>query len=502
MLLNNLDKRVPISIAGLVLAVYMLTLSPTINSFDSAEFITGAYTLGIIHAPGYPLYLMLAHVVTLIPFVSAPLAVNFLSALLSVSSVVFVFMLSYFLTRSHVWSSTSALILAFSNLFWSRSLIAEVYPLNSLFVILLFFLYVLVARTGSRKFLFVFAFVAGLSFTHHTSVILIVPWLFLFLLFKRNITFPGLVPVALLFLLPLSIYAYFPFRSAANPPLDYMRDYFGFVDLKSLQGILWFVSGNMFQSEIWGRPFGETTSQLLRLVGDLWLNYFGAGFFLAFLGLWHSLKMKKDEGIPTLLAILSVLIFFSAYDVVDNREMIIPAMVLLAPYISVGGLQLQEKWKVSSSPDWPIFFLIAIAGTMMIANWSSVDRHNDRLAYDYSTAVLAEVEPNSLIITQWTAATPLEYLLIVEQQRPDVSIFDRGLFSLGIRARYVACLEKTNQALCAYSFDEALQSYIDQQLPERPVYITEYDPIIKEDYCLISTGNLFRVLPRRACAES
>src|SRR5437867_12522830 len=46
---------------GLVsFAVYLATLSPTVQGGDSGEFISVAYRLGIAHPPGFPLYTMLA----------------------------------------------------------------------------------------------------------------------------------------------------------------------------------------------------------------------------------------------------------------------------------------------------------------------------------------------------------------------------------------------------------------------------------------------------------
>ncbi|MEW6679624.1 MAG: DUF2723 domain-containing protein [bacterium] len=49
--------------------VYLHTLTPTVEFHDSGELISVAYTLGIAHPPGYPLYTLLGEVfITLIPF--------------------------------------------------------------------------------------------------------------------------------------------------------------------------------------------------------------------------------------------------------------------------------------------------------------------------------------------------------------------------------------------------------------------------------------------------
>lgn len=499
-----LNKLAPMYVGLFVLFIYTLTLSPTINSFDSAEFVTGAYSLGIVHAPGYPLYLILAHIATLIPYVTVPVAVNFLSALFAALCVVIVYLTSYHLTKSLFWSTVSGLMLAFSNLFWGRAVIAEVYSLNGLLVATLFLLYTLYSDTRSNNTLAAIFFVAGLSLTHHTSVILILPWLFLSLTSElpQNIKKTKLITAAILFILPLSLYSYFPIRDSANPPLNYIRDYFNLIDLSSIRGIYWMFSGQMFHNEMLGRSFQEWFVQFFRLLADVWLNYFGVGLILAIFALIHYLKHKKRMGFVVMASVLSILVFFSGYDVVDNREMIIPAMVLLAPFIAEGGAMLTEQInnKQTKFSNGTMYILMSIAVlAMLLANWVSVDRSSDWSAYQYSDAVLKEAEPNSLIITQWTAATPLEYMQIVEGRRSDIWIFDRGLFSLGIRALYSNCLQTDTLEYCSTSRDQALKNFIDHQLPLRPIYITEDDPILNSDYCLIGMQYLYRILPLQAC---
>ena len=42
-------------------ALYVFTMAPTVYGLDSAELTTGAYTLGIVHSPGAPTYMLLGH---------------------------------------------------------------------------------------------------------------------------------------------------------------------------------------------------------------------------------------------------------------------------------------------------------------------------------------------------------------------------------------------------------------------------------------------------------
>src|SRR5262252_3863315 len=62
------------------LSVYSFTLAPTVTLVDSGELIVAAKSLGVAHPPGFPLYVLLAHLATLIPIGSIAFRVNLASA--------------------------------------------------------------------------------------------------------------------------------------------------------------------------------------------------------------------------------------------------------------------------------------------------------------------------------------------------------------------------------------------------------------------------------------
>lgn len=163
------------------LIVYSWTLAPTVTLVDSGELIVAACSLGVAHPPGFPLYVLLTHLATLIPIGSVAFSVNFASALFAAlaCSVVTLAVLEAMIT---VWLSMSArrdsrktersksrkkvaalskskyetvppsslilvvsclfsgLLLAFSRTLWSYATIAEVYTLNSLLILVIFLL--------------------------------------------------------------------------------------------------------------------------------------------------------------------------------------------------------------------------------------------------------------------------------------------------------------------------------------------------------------------------
>src|SRR5215831_17797799 len=57
-----------VSLGALIL--YILTLAPTTQFWDTSEYIAAAKTLGIPHPPGNPLFVLIGHVFGLLPFVA------------------------------------------------------------------------------------------------------------------------------------------------------------------------------------------------------------------------------------------------------------------------------------------------------------------------------------------------------------------------------------------------------------------------------------------------
>jgi hypothetical protein len=127
------------------LIVYSLTVAPTVSFWDCGEFIAAAYTQGVPHPPGAPLYLLVARIFTFIPeFLIADVAlrVNIISVLSSAVTVLLTFLIIVrFLDWMNPDSETEengklfnyigafigALVFAFSDSFWFNAVEAEVY---------------------------------------------------------------------------------------------------------------------------------------------------------------------------------------------------------------------------------------------------------------------------------------------------------------------------------------------------------------------------------------
>src|SRR5436309_4653029 len=88
---DELDYRPSYLAAGAtalgVFVLYLLTLAPTTAMWDTSEYITAAYTLGLPHPPGNPLFVLIGRVFAILPIANTvALRINVLAAICSAVS--------------------------------------------------------------------------------------------------------------------------------------------------------------------------------------------------------------------------------------------------------------------------------------------------------------------------------------------------------------------------------------------------------------------------------
>ncbi len=172
--MNDMVKRATPALAIVVFllaaTVYFITLTPTVPFWDSGEFISVSYILGIPHPPGTPFYVLLGRLATLVPWATIAQRVNALSAVASALAVMLTYLTTLRLIRlaqgrpqaggpvpevegkgkaalamGSEWTAqlgavVAALMLAWSDNFWENSIEAEVYSMMSMAQILVFWL--------------------------------------------------------------------------------------------------------------------------------------------------------------------------------------------------------------------------------------------------------------------------------------------------------------------------------------------------------------------------
>ena len=225
------------AIAGaLVLVLYLLTLAPTTAMWDTSEYITAAYTLGIPHPPGNPLFVLLGRVATLLPLGSVAVRVNMLAALCSAGTAAVWFLvaervLSHWFTQR--WTrltgaAVAALLSATAFTVWNQSVVNEkVYTVSLAFFAVVSWLTVLWCDDpdGRRadRLLVLIAYLIGLGYANHPAGFLVGPAVAVAVLARRPRTVLRwrLILAAVLALgLGLTPFAVEPIRAAHHPALN------------------------------------------------------------------------------------------------------------------------------------------------------------------------------------------------------------------------------------------------------------------------------------------
>lgn len=155
------------------LALYGATLQQFVSTADNAEFQLVGTQLGLAHPPGFPLYTLLAHAMTRLPISIAPhIKINFLSAITSSLTLLFIYLSSYRLSRN-VWASwAAAAALGTATTFWQQAVYANVRSMTALFAAICIWSLICwhEKQETDHYYLIVFALALGFGFTHHLSL--------------------------------------------------------------------------------------------------------------------------------------------------------------------------------------------------------------------------------------------------------------------------------------------------------------------------------------------
>ena len=225
--------------AGLVLVLYLVTLAPTTAFWDASEYITTAYTLGIPHPPGNPLFVILGRVwILLLAPTGLDVAVrmNLFAATTSAGAAFFWFLVAHRLLvpilrdrGAALWGAGAAVLLsATAFTVWNQSTVNEkVYTLSVLIIAAVSWLAVRWRdrrdEPGSERLLLWAGYLLVLGTTSHLMSLLPLPALGLFVLVTgpavllRGRLWARAVPLVLV---SLSFNLVLPLRAARNPVIN------------------------------------------------------------------------------------------------------------------------------------------------------------------------------------------------------------------------------------------------------------------------------------------
>jgi hypothetical protein len=220
-----------------VFVLYLVTLAPSTAMWDTSEYITAAYTLGLPHPPGNPLFVLIGRVFSILPLASTvAVRINLLAALCSAVSAGMWFLItervlvSWFAERWQriLGGVVAAVVGATAFTVWNQSVVNEkVYTVSLMGIAIISWLMVrwCDAPDGRKadRILVLVAYLSGLGYANHMAGMLAAPAVGLAVLVVRWRTIMRwrlLLACAGALVFGLTPFAIQPIRGAQNPPIN------------------------------------------------------------------------------------------------------------------------------------------------------------------------------------------------------------------------------------------------------------------------------------------
>ncbi len=488
-----------VTVFALSFSLYLFTLAPTVTPVDSGELITAARTLGVAHPPGFPLYVLLAHFASLLPFGSVAFRVNLASALfaalaasvlsLSVLEVIMCFgeqrsrrpvpkskkRKEPAVTELHrgslsFWEGTApalaaGLLFSCSRTLWAYATVTEVYTLNSLMValIILFMLHwrrlalrepaelSSSNRGGKRdkhiRWLYAAAFTFGLALgVHHVTVGLVLPAFAVIVLATEGRRFftGRKLPLATAFALAgLCIYAYLPLAASHAPVMNWG-------DPRTLDRFVAHVTGWQYRvffeakPEQMGRELGDFFMRVAREFGPVWLPL---ALALAVAGFAYLHRHTRAIFWFLATTVLANLAYNVNYEIAEDKDAYYLPVFMALVMASAFGTRLMIEWLSQKSRHGSrlhlaaaTVLLVALPGVSCAANFRFDNRREYYIARDYAENIMSTVGPEGMLLTMdWEVYSPMFYLREIEAFRRDAVVIDINQLR---RSWYFAYLER------------------------------------------------------------
>jgi hypothetical protein len=393
------DLLVAAGAAAIVLSVHLTTIYPgLVDIGDAAKFSFVGRVLGTPHAPGYPLYVMVSHVYSYLPWGTLAYRMNALSAIFGAAAVAMTYVVARQLGAGRLVACVVALALGFGQSFWAISLYAKTYTLHAFLVAvgvgLLLRWSVRRTVTAFLSAVGVFALAAG----NHLTVIGLVPALVIFsvvtdhravlrpkvLLASAAIVFAGLCQYLLILI-----------RTHQRAPYLEAR-------ARTL-GELWAVmTARRFAREVGAFSIGQLAHTRIPIVAGLIGTELGvAGLVFLAIGLAVLARLQPRRALLLGLGAFGVAMLTADMGSGEDRGFLLAVFVLCWMIVAV-GLQWAVTAAASRSRALGTVALVVAAAipiAQVAANYHVNDHHAETAETEYFDALFAEMPDRSAFVS-------------------------------------------------------------------------------------------------------
>jgi hypothetical protein len=489
-------------VAALVaLWAYVQTLSPTVawvnQGEDSGDLLAASVTLGIPHPTGYPLFVLLGRLASLVPIGSVAFRVNLVAAIAGAAGVYFLarFVLELATddgARENLRASalpplvaaTAAILYAFSRGAWSQSVLAEVYTLNVAFLGAILWALARFERGDDVRWLALASFLGGVGLTNHLLLLAAGPaiaWSALRALATRRIGMTALVLLPLLAIWGATLVLYLPIRAGVGWGLGARTagPEFSWGVPTNPSRLLWVLTGAQYQRNFFARDLAGIVGHL---VSGRWASEFGWGLLFLAGGAAAACATRLRGLGAALVALGGAATLYSLYSIPDDVGYWMPVAWLAAAVAGVGAARLVGRQAPLARNAGLVLLLLGVGDSAWGygANRTAVDASKDLTPYLYAERNLAVVEPNALIVSEYDGRTfSLWFYKATEFKRshPELVVAYKYLL---VWPWYLHQLAHVYPRLRVPAYhgdlDDMMNRFIGRNVDQRPVYLTRLDP--------------------------
>src|ERR1035437_6401192 len=420
-----------------ILALYIHTMPPVFKNNDSPETTAAAYTLGIGHPPGYPLYTMAAKIITLVPLANPSFRVNMFAVLLSMLVLAMTYIISMRtlqmfngpgqdesggIFKNSLVSAFTCAVLAVSFIFWNQALDAKggIYILHLFFLAAIICISMILLDRFHVKYIYLLSFCFGLALTNHwpSTIILAPAAAYFFVIYFKRLKALRCFYVVIFFLAGISAYLYLPIRAHNVPALNWGNPV-GFRDM------MWVILRKGYVYPI-KASFGLYLTQLQEFFRLFAVNNSLFSAVAAIGG--YALYKKSKKHLYFLAAIFAAVVLAVVFynrttkDLIDLMDIfLMPAeyivLLLLGPGILFIYGYLRKKRAVYLTASAFVIILIFLAYT----DYKKNNSRFDYISYDYGYNLLVSIPKGSVYLASGDYnAMPVYYIREIEKKRRDI----------------------------------------------------------------------------------
>jgi len=428
-MLNKSPFLFTVPLIALFAILYFMGMGTVVGYIDHGELLAGQYHWGVVHATGYPLFTLLGHFWSKLPFgIDMVIQLNLLSLIfvlgfLALASYTFQQILQrtalFTLQQIGIISLICVGLLGIHSVIWSQALASEVYSLH-----LLLFMWVVnrllqAYNTQKQKDWLWFAVALGLSFSNHLTTLLIFPAAAYcyFIPLKSNELKPKLILLALMAAISIAIafsfYGIMVWRAFQNPIINWGNP----------------VTWDSFWFHVFGRQFSNFFEGS-KGFGKRFIPFISDSVYFIYLipvALWLIKSFKEFRPITIIGGItwLACGLFSACYNIHDISNYYTTGVIGLS-LLTLGGISFVVK-------NQNTYLVLGVCSVLVIGlaayQYPYLEQKSHIAADVITRKTLTDLPPNAVVISKaWEIfISPSLYLQTVEGIRKDVQVIDQEL---------------------------------------------------------------------------